>query len=70
MNTPIREQIQKLIGTAQERKEPNGYELAILHGLQSKPTYQGTVDPVTVAERRRRNKQARRSRRINRVAAR
>lgn len=31
--------------------------------------YGGTVDPVTIAHRRRRNKAARRSRRINRLAA-
>lgn len=48
-------------------REPTEYELAILHGLQRQPhVYQGTVDPVTVAERRRRNKAARRSRRMNR----
>lgn len=65
----IREQIQKLVGTAAERHEPNDYERAILAGLQLKATYQGTVDPVTVAERRARNKRARKSRRINQLAA-
>lgn len=44
------------------------YARAILAGLQSKPIYEGTVDPVTIAERRARNKVARRSRRINRKA--
>ncbi|WP_199721595.1 hypothetical protein [Cellulomonas rhizosphaerae] len=42
------------------------YQLAILHGLQSKHVYQGTVAPVVVAHRRAANKVARRSRRINR----
>lgn len=65
----IAEQIRSLIGTDADRHEPTDYERAILFGLQSKPTYQGTVDPVTVAARRRRNKAARRSRRINRQAA-
>ena len=64
----IREQIRGFIGTDADRHEPNGYERAILAGLQAKPTYQGTVDPVVVATRRRRNKAARRSRRINRLA--
>lgn len=42
----------------------------ILLGLQTHShIYGGTVDPVTVADRRRRNKAARRSRRINRLAA-
>lgn len=45
------------------------YARAILAGLQGKPIYEGTVDPVTVAERRARNKSARRSRRINRKAS-
>lgn len=50
-------------------REPTQYELAILSGLQRLPhVYQGTVDPVTVAARRRRNKVARRSRRTNRRA--
>lgn len=51
-------------------REPTDYERAILAGLQRLPhVYQGTVDPVTVSERRRRNKAARRSRRINRKAS-
>lgn len=41
--------------------------LAALQGLSH--IYAGTVDPAVVAHRRRRNKVARRSRRINRLAA-
>lgn len=37
--------------------------------LQMKHIYGGTVDPVVVAHRRKRNKAARRSRRINRLVA-
>lgn len=64
----VREQVRKLIGDAADRGEPTGYDRLILFGLQFKPTYQGTVDPVVVARRRARNKAARRSRRINRLA--
>lgn len=46
-------------------KEPTDYERAILLGLQSKPIYQGTVDPVVVASRRAKNRDARRARRGN-----
>lgn len=47
--------------------EPTEYQRAILLGLQLKPhVYGGTVDPETVAARRRRNKTARKSRRTNR----
>lgn len=52
----------------QGEREPTEYEMAILHGLQGKDVYQGTVDPVVVAHRRRRNRAARRSRRTNRLA--
>ncbi|MCZ1075057.1 hypothetical protein [Rhodococcus sp. A5(2022)] len=45
------------------------YARDILSGLQGKHIYEGTVDPVTIAERRARNKAARRSRRINRKAS-
>lgn len=41
----------------------------ILVALQGKHIYAGTVDPAVVADRRRKNKAARRSRRINRLAA-
>ncbi|QDK01144.1 hypothetical protein I5J50_gp40 [Mycobacterium phage Purky] len=66
----IAEQVRELIGTRTERGESTIYSLAILKGLQDKPTYAGTVPAAVVAERRRRNKVARRSRRINRLAAR
>lgn len=43
------------------------YAKAILIGLQHKPhLYYGTVDEVTVAKRRAKNKVARRQRQINR----
>lgn len=45
--------------------EPTSYERAILFGLQFKPMYAGTIDPVTVAERRAKNRNARRARRGN-----
>lgn len=48
--------------------EPTSYEKAILFGLQFKPMYAGTVDPVTVTERRAKNRDARRARHGN-VAA-
>jgi hypothetical protein len=41
----------------------------IFTALQGKHIYGGTVDPAVVAHRRKRNKVARRSRRINRLAA-
>lgn len=48
---------------------PGQLEEMILAGLQHQPhVYQGTVDPVTVAERRARNKRARKSRRRARLA--
>ncbi|MGB0971443.1 MAG: hypothetical protein ACPGVG_10820 [Mycobacterium sp.] len=65
----LREKIRGALRVSPEHREPSDYERAILYGLQFKSTYQGTVDPVTVAERRRRNRCARRSRRINRRAA-
>lgn len=46
---------------------PFAYGNMILAGPQHKShVYQGTVDPVTVSERRARNRVARKSRRINR----
>ncbi|UVT30937.1 hypothetical protein SEA_LANGERAK_33 [Mycobacterium phage Langerak] len=66
----ITQQVRELIGNRTERGETTLYSLAILKGLQDKPTYAGTVPAAVVAERRRRNKVARRSRRINRLAAR
>ncbi|AVD98071.1 hypothetical protein FDH94_gp33 [Mycobacterium phage Jebeks] len=66
----IAAQVRELVGDRSERGEASLYSLAILHGLQDKHFYAGTVPAATVAERRRRNKVARRSRRINRLAAR
>ncbi|QDB74280.1 hypothetical protein I5J44_gp33 [Mycobacterium phage Phineas] len=66
----IRQQVRELIGNRTERGESTLYSLAILKGLQDKPIYYGSADAAAVAERRRRNKVARRSRRINRLAAR
>lgn len=52
------------------RTEPNPTQVGALVALNRswKHIYGGTVDPVTVSERRRRNKNARNSRRINRRA--
>lgn len=48
---------------------PGQLEEMILAGLQHLPhVYQGTVDPVTVAERRARNRRARKARRRARLA--
>lgn len=47
-------------------REPTGYEVMILMGLQQKPVYMGTVPPGVVAQRRAENRRARTSRRINR----
>lgn len=58
---------EKLVGEWNPRERKFGVA-PILHGLQSKSMYLG-VDPAVVAERRRRNKQARKSRRANRKAA-
>lgn len=38
---------------------------AMLVGLQRLPVYGGTVDPAVVAQRRRRNKAARKQRKVN-----
>lgn len=48
-------------------RPPTEFEKAVLHGLQSKHVYEGTVPDGVVEERRRRNKVARKSRRINRM---
>lgn len=64
----LREKIRAALTVAPEHREVTDYERAILVGLQRKPTYQGTVDPVVVAERRRKNRVARKSRRANRLA--
>lgn len=53
--------------TAMPYREPTSFEKAILLGLQGKRhVYAGTVPEGEVAVRRRRNRVARRSRRINR----
>ena len=54
-------------------KQPSAYEVAILNGLQHKragEVYQGTIPSHVVATRRRRNKAARVSRRVNRASTR
>lgn len=47
--------------------EPTSYQLMILHGLQFKQVYQGTVPAYVKEKRRAAGKVARKSRRINRV---
>lgn len=49
--------------------QPSGFSIAVLFGMgfRDKHVYGGTVDPEVVATRRRRNRVARRSRRINRM---
>lgn len=55
----------------EEQLEDRRRAFPLLVALQQQShIYAGTVDPVTIAERRRRNKQARKSRRINRKRAR
>ena len=48
-------------------REPTRFERAVLLGLQRKHVYQGTVPDGVVADRRRKNRIARKSRRINRI---
>jgi hypothetical protein len=46
------------------------FQRQLLNGLQDgRPIYGGTVSDKTIAKRRARNKAARRSRRVNRIAA-
>lgn len=45
---------------------PSPYSLAILHGMQGKPMYAGTVAPGKVKRNRAAAKVARKSRRTNR----
>jgi hypothetical protein len=54
---------------AEPGREPTQYDLAALAGMARKPMYGGTVAPGTVDQRRRRNRAARQSRRINRKTA-
>jgi hypothetical protein len=58
--------VREMISDTVEDSGPSSYELAILSGLQRKQVYGGTVDPVTVSERRAANRRARANRRINR----
>ncbi|MGV0042059.1 hypothetical protein [Mycobacterium colombiense] len=63
-------EIREILYATGTRREPTNYDRAILRGLQGlRHVYQGTVDPATITQRRRRNKTARRSRRLNRKAA-
>lgn len=55
-----------IYGPASGKREPTKYDTAILGGLQRMQLYAGTVPPAVVAERRRKNKAARASRRLNR----
>ena len=49
--------------------DPGNTAVGILAGLQRIPVYGGTVDPNVKADRRRRNKLARKARRNNRRAS-
>ena len=55
-----------LIEEAQEERERNPYQFAILMGLQSKQVYAGTVPKAEIARRRKANKVTRAQRRKNR----
>lgn len=55
------------IATFDPSKEPSKYQLSILHGLQFKPVYQGTVTRAERILRRKKAKAAKRSRKINRA---
>lgn len=59
----------KLLGKFEQGGERTFKPSPMLAALQMKHVYAGTVDPAVVAHRRKRNKVARRSRRINRLAA-
>lgn len=45
---------------------PSQASLGMLTALQGKPMYQGTVPDATIAKRRKRNKAAKASRKLNR----
>lgn len=47
-------------------EEPTQYQLMMLHALQGKPLYYGTVEPHVIAKRRVKNKMQKASRRANR----
>ena len=46
-----------------------GFQRQMLNAMQNRPMYHGTADAAKVAKRRAKNKVAKRSRRINRMAA-
>lgn len=73
-----RAQVSKPGGLSAGMRQTTEYELAILLGLQDKPVFPGVVahetrgrhpSDVTVYRNRLRNRAARRSRRLNRLAA-
>lgn len=69
IDDPTPQDVLDTIYAPQPLREPSEYERAILAGLQRQThVYQGNVDPVTIAERRARNKAARIARRVNRRA--
>lgn len=47
--------------------QEGSYAQAILKGLQAKPVYGQTVDPVTIRDNRERNRRARKARRVTRA---
>jgi hypothetical protein len=49
---------------------PMAYGLMLLRAMQGKRMYEGTVDPVTVAERRAKNRLARKARRTTKKRSR
>lgn len=49
-----------------EYEGPSQASLGMLTALQGKPMYQGTVPDATIAKRRKRNKAAKASRKLNR----
>lgn len=49
----------------EQTSEINPYALMILRGLQNRPMYQGTADPVDVQKRRVANRIARKQRKLN-----
>lgn len=65
-----RDQVTRPGGFNPDAVEPTDYARSVFQGLQLQShIYGGTVPPEVVADRRRRNRVARRSRRINRQAA-
>lgn len=67
---PFFENTEEFNDFVENEKGDTPQRFGMLMALQGMPhVYAGTVDPATVAQRRRRNKAARLSRRINRLAA-